>query len=64
MANKAYIEKLEEMVAKGILRATWKDRTVEFASFEELRARIEYLESRQNKTASHVNPTYDDGVHR
>ena len=63
MAQEKYIEKLEEMIAKGVLRASWEGRSVEFDSFEQLKARIEDLESRSSKSSSHVNPTFSDGIH-
>lgn len=61
------IAALEKAIATGATRVTYENRTVEYASFESLLARLRYLKSVTNGGAGYARPasagfaTFDRG---
>ena len=57
------IERLESAIASGHQRVTYKDRTVEYRSIDEMERVLERLKvQRDGKKTRRTNPRYDRGL--
>lgn len=44
--NKKHLDQLDQMIAEGVLQATYDGKTLTFASFDELVRRRDYIAAR------------------